>query len=206
MRKENLLDDKYMSEWTDKIVEAVQTGNPKDLYESLGQYIPFKVKKHPKGNAYEATFDVEKDGETIRSYRVTIGKDHQVATSTDFGKVKMHVQTIIFSEAQAGVGVANLEGGTGLYVLNTVARIVLEYARTAHPKGFDFTAAETHNNDGGTTSSRRKAYRALAMMLGKDAGFVNLTKQKAMETGHFYIMEHNLFEKWQDAMNQSGLS
>ncbi len=191
--------EKYMEEWHDKIVEAVQTGDSRVLDESLSKYIPFKVKKKIKGS-YEASFVVEQDGEVIRTYRVTIGKDHPVAVRTDFGKVKMHVQTIIFSEAAAGTGIANLEGGTGLYVLNTVARIVLEYSRKNSPKGFDFTAAET-GGDSGTTQSRRKAYRALAMMLGKEAGFVNLTKQQAMTTGHFYIMAKHLFEKWQDAVN-----
>lgn len=201
MRKNLDLNEVVYNNWSNNIFELAKTGDKKRLMDSLGKYIPFKVKKKIKGS-YEASFVVEQDGEVIRTYKVTIGKDHPVSVSTDFGKVKMHVQTIIFSEAAAGIGIANLEGGTGLYVLNTVARIVLEYSRKNKPKGFDFTASETGGGEG-TTQSRRKAYRALAMMLGKEAGFVNLTKQQAMTTGHFYIMSKHLFERWQDAVNSA---
>lgn len=193
-------DEQYMLDWYDKIIEDVKT--EVSLKESLGKYIPFKVKKHPKGHAYKATFDVEQDGIIIRSYDVTIGKESKSSVTSDFGKVSSKFQSIIFSERSAGVGIANLEGGTGLYVLNTVARIVLEYTRKNNPKGFTFTASET-GGTGGTSQSRRKAYRALSLMLGKEAGFVNITKQMAMTTGLFYLMTKNLFEAWQDAIYSS---
>jgi len=191
--------EKYMSDWHDTIVEAIQTGNPKDLRESLGRYIPFKVKKKVKGGGYEASFVIEKDGEVIRKYRVTIGKANKSSVSSDYGKVSSKFGTIMFFEKSAGAGIANLEGGTGLFVLNTVARIVLEYSRKNHPEGYTFTAAQTSEDDG-TPQSRRKAYRALALMLGKEAGYVNITKTQAMTTGAFYIMRQDLFERWQDAV------
>jgi len=198
-----VLDEKYMLDWHDKIINDIKTEVP--LKESLGQYIPFKVKRHTKGGGYEASFVVEKDGVKLRSYKVTIGKVNKSAVSSDYGKVSSKFASIIFSEKDAGVGIANLEGGTGLYVLNTVARIVLEFARQNNPQGFTFTAAQTSNDDG-TPQSRRKAYRALALMLGKEAGYVNITKVQAMTTGAFYIMRHDLFEAWQDAVNSSGIS
>lgn len=205
MKKFIETNEPYMDDWHDQIVEAVSTGDPKDLQESLGKYIPFKVKKHIKGKAYDASFVLEQDGEVIRKYHVSIGKQVKSNVSSDFGKVSSMFHTIIFSEENAGIGVANLEGGTGLYVLNTVARIVLEFARSAHPKGFTFTAAQT-GDTGGTANSRRKAYRALSLMLGKEAGYVNITRQSAMTTGSFYLMKKGLFEAWQDAINSNGVS
>ena len=187
--------DKYKSDRYESVMELATTGNPLSLKESLGKYIPFKIMKS-KGDGFSATFDVKKDDEPIRSYKVTIGVNEKVAVSTDFGKVRAKFRTIIFKEEEAGFGVANLEGGTGLYVLNTVARVILEYIRKNNPEGFKFTAAAT----GAAGTGRRKAYKALIMMLSREADYVDLTKSTEMSTGSFYLMRKDLFERWQDAL------
>jgi hypothetical protein len=176
----------------------------------MDKVFPFKVKKSGKGK-FSASFNINLDGEPIRKYVVTIGKPNKSSVSSDFGKVSSNFQTIMFNEATSGYGQANLDGGMGIYVLNTVARIVLEYTKKANPQGFTFTAAESSvnsNSDGnqvGHSNSRRKAYRALALMVGTGAGFVNITKNSAMTTGSFYLMKNDLFQKWQDAVNSNSI-
>lgn len=209
MRKnisEPAINEKYMEEWHDTIIEAIKTGKPKVLKEIMDKVFPFKIKKSGK-SGFKAEFNVELDGQPIRKYTVVIGGPAKRSVDSDYGKVSSTFQTITFSEKQASYGVADLEGGMGTYVLNTVARIVLEYTNKNRPKGFDFTAAQSPTNNGvGHSDSRRKAYRALAMMVGVQAGFVNITKQSAMQTGSFFLMQKDLFERWQDAINSSGIS
>ncbi len=209
MRKfisEQIVNEKCMEEWHDTIIEAYQSSSPKALNEIMDKVFPFKIKKKGK-NGFVATFNIELDGSPIRKYTVNIGGPSKASVDSDFGKVASTFQSITFKEATASYGQANLDGGMGIYVLNTVARIVLEYTKTAKPKGFTFTAAQSSTEGGiGHADSRRKAYRALALMVGKGAGFVNITKVKAMQTGSFYLMQNDIFQKWQDAISTNNLN
>ena len=193
MRK---IDESYFDKWGDAVIESIVTGKSKILTETLSKYIPFKVKK--RGSlAYYAEFTVDlTDGRKLK-YNVTVGKTSKRGIASDYGKVKSKFSTIMFKEAGSGYGIATLPGNTGMYVLNTVARVILNFIEEAKPSGFTFSASEP---------SRRKAYRALTLMLEKRSGYVNITKKKAMEDGNFYLMRKDLFESWQDAVNQSGIS
>ncbi len=192
IEKENVYD-----EWADLYIESVISGK---LHESLGKYLPFKVKKKG-GLAYYATFNVEitEGPETgkIYKYQVEITKATPQNVSSDYGKVRTKFNGLTFKEASASYGIATLPGHTGMYVLNTVARIVLNFVQESNSPGLHFTASE---------ASRRKAYRALTLMLQKASGHVNITKDSAMNTGSFYLMRKDLFEGWQDAINQSVVS
>lgn len=201
IEKTNIFD-----EWADSINELAIKSNGRALSESLGKVLPFKVKK--KGNkAYFATFDLditagERAGQKI-TFKVTIDKTAPYNVESDYGKVRSKFNYLMFNSTVGGYGMADLPGHTGMYVLNTVARIVLNFANEASPAGIHFTAAESPTSDDGVghKDSRRKAYRALAMMLQKDSGTVNITKKSAMINGSFFLMRKDLFESWQDAVN-----
>lgn len=193
MRK---IDENYFDQWHDAIVESIVTGKSKILTETLSKNIPFKIKK--SGSlAFFATFELDLTTGTKLQYRVSVKKTTQYHANSDYGKVKSKFSYIEFTEKSGGYGISSLPGHAGMYVLNTIAKIILRFTDEAKPAGLTFSASET---------SRRKAYRALSLMLEKRAGYVNITKKLAMENGTFYLMRKDLFVKWQDIVNQSGLS